>query len=117
MPVAQKTNGATMRVIGMIAAVMAVIAAIGAPSFFVFREMHEDLKGLAELVKTLETVTITAVASVEDHARDKRGSLGGDIEGVERELEEARIHAARLEGMLDERTRWLEKLQDELRQQ
>lgn len=116
MPVT-KANGSTMRVVGMIAAVMAVIAAVGAPSYFVFREMHEDVAALTSTLINLERAIIASLEGVETHARDKRSGIGDDVEGVERELEEARIDAARLEGKLDERTRWLEKLQDELRQQ
>lgn len=87
-----------MKLVGALAAIVALLAAVTVPASFVFREMHEDIQEL-----------IAAISMVEDHARDRRGSIGSDIEAVERELEEERILAAYTRGTLEERTRWLEK--------
>lgn len=98
MPITDARNGSPdlMKLIGMIMAALALLAAVAVPANFVFREMHEDIQQL-----------ISAVGSVEDHARDKRSSIGSDIEGVERELEAERIAAAYHRGRMDERTEWL----------
>ena len=103
MPVRQPSNGfsGTMKLVGVLAAIVALLAAVMVPANFVFREMHEDIQGL-----------VAAIMSVEDHARDKRGSIGGDIASVERELEEERIDAAYHRGVMDERTAWLMRMEE-----
>ncbi len=90
-----------LKTIGTIMAVVALLAAVAVPATFVFSEMHEDIQEL-----------IAAISSVEDHARDKRGSIGQDIESVERELEEERISVAYHRGRMDERTEWLMRMQE-----
>ena len=95
----QKPNG-IMKTIGMIMAVLALLAAVMVPASFVFKEMHEDIQQI-----------LLALVSVEDHSRGKRGEISDDIKAVEKELEDARLESAYRAGRQDERTEWLMKLE------
>ena len=96
MPIsdARSASPDVMKLIGIVLAALALLGIVAGPSYFVFRQMHSDIQELK-----------TAVGNVEDHAREKRGGLGGKIESVELELEAERIAAAYHRGQMDERTR------------